>query len=108
MSFKTALTHAAVAGLLSVSLAHAAPPPKPSAQEFNQNVRTTPALTPQDELQTFHVPPGFEVQLVAADPEIDKPINLAFDAAGRMWLTQTREYPFPAKPTDKARMRSGF
>ncbi len=108
MSHTTARRHAsllaaALATIASASLSLAAPPKPPSPQEFNQNIRTTAALAPEDEIQTFHLPPGFEIQLVAADPEIDKPLNLAFDAAGRMWVTQTREYPFPAKPGDKAR-----
>lgn len=45
----------------------------------------------------FHVPPGFEVQLVASDPGILKPLNINFDSAGRLWLTGTRLYPWPAR-----------
>src|SRR5262249_28991330 len=41
-----------------------------------------------------------EVQLVAAEPQIHKPINLAFDERGRLWVTDTIEYPFPA-PKDR-------
>jgi putative heme-binding domain-containing protein len=55
-----------------------------------------PASTPQEQLAKFHVPPGFEVQLVAAEPEIQKPINLTFDAAGRLWVTGSEMYPWPA------------
>ncbi|HEV7867479.1 MAG TPA: hypothetical protein VGO90_07345, partial [Chthoniobacteraceae bacterium] len=56
-----------------------------------------PASTPQEQLKRFHVPPGFEVQLVASEPEIQKPINLNFDAAGRLWATGSELYPWPAK-----------
>lgn len=56
-----------------------------------------PASTPQEELAKFHVPPGFEVQLVAAEPEIQKPMNINFDAAGRLWVTGSELYPWPAK-----------
>jgi putative heme-binding domain-containing protein len=79
-------------GLLSLS-AHAANP-------FAENVRTTPWQSPQQELKSFHLPPGFEVQLVAAEPDIMKPMNLAFDEKGRLWVTVTREYPFPV-PLDR-------
>ncbi len=44
----------------------------------------------------FHLPPGFEIQLVAAEPEIQKPLNLTFDAAGRLWITGSEMYPWPA------------
>ncbi|MBI4622944.1 MAG: hypothetical protein HY736_06915, partial [Verrucomicrobia bacterium] len=54
-------------------------------------------LAPVKQRALFHVPPGFEVQLVAAEPEIQKPLNLNFDAAGRLWVTGTRLYPWPAR-----------
>ncbi len=44
-----------------------------------------------------------EIQLVASEPEIHKPVNIAFDAAGRLWVTSTVEYPFPAKDPANAR-----
>jgi putative heme-binding domain-containing protein len=34
--------------------------------------------------------------LVAAEPEIQKPVNLNFDAAGRLWVTGSELYPWPA------------
>ena len=49
-------------------------------------------------LKKFHLPPGFEIQLVAAEPEVRKPINMNFDSRGRLYFTQSVEYPFPAKP----------
>ncbi|HWE04655.1 MAG TPA: PVC-type heme-binding CxxCH protein [Tepidisphaeraceae bacterium] len=55
-----------------------------------------------DEGKSFHLPPGFEAQLVASEPDIHKPINIAFDDRGRLWVTDTVEYPFPVaegKPT---------
>ena len=54
--------------------------------------------TPEAERAALHVPPGFEVQLVASEPDIDKPMNLAFDARGRLWVTHSREYPIAAAP----------
>jgi putative heme-binding domain-containing protein len=56
----------------------------------------TEPSTSQEQLTKFHVPPGFEVQLVAAEPEIQKPINLNFDAAGRLWVSGSEMYPWPA------------
>src|SRR4051812_41499881 len=71
-----------------------------AASVFDDFVRVTEALTPEQELKSFHLPPGFEMQLVASEPEIGKPMNMAFDAQGRIWITQSREYPYAA-PLDK-------
>lgn len=50
-----------------------------------------------DQLALFHLPPGFAIQLIAAEPALGKPLNLAFDAAGRLWVTTTLHYPWPAR-----------
>ncbi len=63
-------------------------------------VRETEALTPAEEQTKLHVPPGFEVQLFASEPQINKPINIAFDSRGRLWVSSTVEYPYSA---DKSR-----
>lgn len=52
--------------------------------------------SPEEELKSFHLPPGFEIQLVAAEPYVRKPININFDPRGRLWVTESVEYPFPA------------
>jgi putative heme-binding domain-containing protein len=52
--------------------------------------------TPEEERAKFHLPPGFEIQLVAAEPDIQKPINITFDGAGRLWVTGSEMYPWPA------------
>jgi len=72
-----------------------------AADPFAENVRTSPPRTPEEEQRMFHLPEGFEIQLVASEPEIDKPINMAFDAKGRLWVSGSREYPFPAKQKGK-------
>jgi putative heme-binding domain-containing protein len=68
-----------------------------------ENVSSLPPRSPQEEQKALHVPPGFEVQLVAADPDIQKPLNIAFDDKGRLWVTDTIEYPYPAAPGTKPR-----
>ena len=65
---------------------------------FAEYVRSAAPKTPAQEQKVFHLPPGFEIQLVAAEPEIGKPMNLAFDSLGRLWVSETHMYPFPAKP----------
>ncbi len=66
-------------------------------------VARTDPLSPDEERKKFQLPPGFEAELVAAEPQIHKPMNLAFDDRGRIWVTDTVEYPFPAPPDRKPR-----
>src|SRR5207248_79724 len=73
----------------------------PAKDPFAENVRPTEHLSPQEELKSFHLPPGFTIQLVAAEPDIHKPINIAVDAKGRLWVSSTIEYPFPVKPNER-------
>ncbi len=78
----------------------ATPAPKMSTppEKFAENVRTTEFRTPEEERLGFKLPPGFEITLVASEPEISKPINMEFDDKGRLWVTQSSEYPLPAPP----------
>ena len=39
------------------------------------------------------LPEGFEVNLYAADPQIAKPIQMNFDAEGRLWIASSSVYP---------------
>ncbi len=68
-----------------------------------EDVSSFPPRTPENERKALHLPPGFEIQLVAAEPDIRKPLNLAFDDRGRLWVTDTMEYPYPARPGTKPR-----
>src|SRR3984957_8883817 len=74
--------------------------PAQADNPFADIIRKTDPKTPAEERKAFHLPPGFDIQLVASEPDIGKPINMAFDEQGRLWITQSREYPFPA-PADK-------
>ncbi len=77
-----------------------------------ENVSSFPPRSPEDERKAIHLPPGFEIQLVASEPAIHKPLNLSFDDRGRLWVTDTVEYPYPAakgtKPRDSVKILSDF
>ena len=72
-------------------------------EDFARIIRLSGPLSPEDERKSFVLPPGFEVQLVAAEPDIAKPMNLAFDAQGRLWVSSSEEYPYPAPDGRQAR-----
>ena len=68
--------------------------------DFTLGVRESDPQTPAQEQASFTLPAGFQVQLFAAEPQIAKPLNMAFDARGRLWVTDTLEYPYPV-PVDQ-------
>ncbi|MEO6681479.1 MAG: PVC-type heme-binding CxxCH protein [Ginsengibacter sp.] len=70
---------------------------KDSTDKFADNVRQTPWLSPEEERKSFKLPDGFEITLFASEPDIYKPINMQFDERGRLWVTNTVEYPMPAR-----------
>ena len=93
---------AATVALMALSLLVA---PEKSRGQAPELVAKTGPRTPEEERRGFHLPPGFEAQLVATEPTINKPMNLAFDDRGRLWVTSTVEYPYPAKPGTRPRDR---
>ncbi len=64
-------------------------------------------LSPADEFAAFDVDPRFEVNLFASEeefPEIACPIQMRWDARGRLWVACSTTYPhlYPGKkPNDK-------
>src|SRR5258708_2378475 len=80
------------------------------AQAPDRNFAPGDPLSPAEEAKGFHLPPGFEMQLVASEPDIHKPLNLAFDDRGRLWVSETVEYPFAAKenPRDAVKILDDF
>jgi putative membrane-bound dehydrogenase-like protein len=85
--------------LFSCSL-NAQEPQAAASDLFTSHIRTTEPLNPQEAMESFILPNGFEIQLVAAEPDIAKPTNMAIDAQGRVWVTSTEEYPYAA-PLDR-------
>jgi len=72
------------------------PIPYPGPEKFADHIRTTEFQTPAQEQAGFKLPPGFEITLYASEPDIGKPINMDFDEKGRLWVTQSSEYPMAA------------
>lgn len=52
-----------------------------------------PDPDPEIERKSFIVADGFEVNLFAADPLLAKPIQMNFDAKGRLWVASSEVYP---------------
>jgi glucose/arabinose dehydrogenase/mono/diheme cytochrome c family protein len=51
-----------------------------------------PALSPEEELDTFRLEPGFKIELVASEPLINDPVVAKFDEDGRLWVVEMKGY----------------
>src|SRR5436309_2353490 len=49
--------------------------------------------SPREAIRKMTVPDGFAVELVASEPDIVNPIAMTFDERGRIWITESIEYP---------------
>ncbi len=65
------------------------------------NLQDIPNPDPQQQLEMLHVADGFEVNLFATEPMVVKPIQMNWDAEGRLWVVSSTIYPHP-KPGEAA------
>src|SRR5438128_8386678 len=64
-----------------------------------------PYLDPQESEKRMQAPPGFEVKLFAAEPDIINPIAFSVDERGRLWVVECYEYPIKTPKGQKPRDR---
>ncbi len=65
------------------------PPPRPSGQY---------PLSPEEGVRAWRAQPGFQVELVAAEPHCVDPAAMAFDEAGILWVAEMLDYPINRTP----------
>lgn len=51
-----------------------------------------PVLTPDQAIAAFRIEPGFVIELVAAEPQVEDPVAITFDEDGAMWVVEMRGY----------------
>ncbi len=93
--FALVSTAGLAAVLASVPPGSALPPAKPAEVHS--------PLTPAEAQKLFHVAPGLRVELVAAEPDIESPVAMAFDEDGKLWVVEMPDYPNgppPGKPAE--------
>lgn len=61
-------------------------------------------LTPAEALKSFRLDPGLRIELVASEPLITDPVDVAFDEAGRMFVVENNGYN-REKITPRSRIR---
>lgn len=57
-------------------------------------VRDSPSdfLSPEESMETFYLPEGYKVELVASEPMINEPVAIAWDGDGKMYVAQMETY----------------
>ena len=53
-------------------------------------------FTPEEAVRRMVVPPGFHVEVFAAEPMVRQPLSASFDERGRLWVIEYLQYPNPA------------
>jgi putative heme-binding domain-containing protein len=56
----------------------------------------TPPTAPQDAVKLFKTRSDVSIDLMAFEPDVEQPLYVSWDSKGRMWVTQYRQYQFPA------------
>ena len=70
------------------------PVPVPNYERRNPAPRLQQPLSTGEAAKHMQIPPGFELQLFAAEPLISgNPEAMAWDERGRLWIAETRDYP---------------
>ncbi len=65
-------------------------------------VAQVPAHTPAETAAMMMVPDGFQVELIAGEPDIVQPIAYTFDERGRIWVLENTNYPIsPGEPRER-------
>ncbi|MFO1482905.1 MAG: PVC-type heme-binding CxxCH protein [Verrucomicrobiaceae bacterium] len=69
---------------------------------YNSEPGNPSPMSPQDALKALKLPEGFKATLFAAEPDVQNPIGMAWDAKGRMWVAENYTYAERAKRFDLA------
>ena len=81
-----------IAALLAISVAGQGLQRSPGSRPWPPGVQNvsaqSPALSPEEALKTFYMPPGYHVELVASEPLIQDPVAIDWDLEGRLWVVE--------------------
>jgi putative membrane-bound dehydrogenase-like protein len=65
----------------------------PNYERRPEAVKLQLPLEPKESIKYTQVPADFDLQLFVAEPDIVKPIYIAWDERGRAWVVEGRDYP---------------
>jgi mono/diheme cytochrome c family protein/glucose/arabinose dehydrogenase len=62
---------------------------------------STPFLSVEESMKTFHLPEGYRLEPVVTEPHIHEPVTCAFDGNGRLYVVEMRTYMQDADATNE-------
>ena len=76
-----------------------APVPVPNYERRNAAPKFQQPLSTAEAAKHMQIPPGFELQLFAAEPLVTgNPEAMGWDERGRLWIAETKDYPNNPQP----------
>ena len=78
--------------ILSAVTVRAALAPQQAVPPASPVATAAPPLSPADALQTFRLPPGYRLELVASEPLVVDPVWMDLDPDGRLWVVEMRGF----------------
>ncbi len=82
------------------------PPPGPATRADLAPKPPITAKTAEEQAKTFVLPPGYRMELVVSDPDVDTPAVIEFDANGRMYVAEFVTYMPDVEGTGQHEPRS--
>ncbi|TWT92614.1 PVC-type heme-binding CxxCH protein [Neorhodopirellula pilleata] len=80
-------------------------PSRSAFERFNESSQVLAAadsfvhgekMSPSQSLAQMKTPDDLQVELMLSEPLVAQPTHFSFDSRGRLWVSQYRQYPFPA------------
>jgi putative membrane-bound dehydrogenase-like protein len=63
-----------------------------------------PPYAPTETLQRFRLEPGFQIELMASEPDVQSPIAMDIDERGRWFVVEMPGYPLDRRPTGRVKL----
>ena len=79
-------------------------PPRAAFDQFHESRRILgrtdqvhgPSLEPSESASMMRAQEGLQTELLLHEPTVTQPFHFTFDERGRLWVAQSRQYPYPA------------
>lgn len=70
------------------------PLPEDESEKLGEIPRLGP-MSPEEALNSFQTLDGFRMELLASEPKVADPVDMAYDENGRAYVVEMRGYPYP-------------